>query len=294
MRQSNDSHFIPITSVNAGKGKEVATGVFYYTNQIVNVVMINSAYNNSWVLIDAGMPGSAKHIKHAAAERFGKLNTPAAILLTHGHFDHTGSIVDLLKSWKTPVYAHPLEFPFLTGEMDYPEPDTTVEGGMLARLSSVYPHEAIDIKENLQPLPVGGRVPFLPEWEWIHVPGHAPGQVAFYRSRDRVLISADAIITVRQDKLYNVLMQKQEVNGPPRYLTTDWLAAKASAKKLQELDPAVLIPGHGTAMQGPELKEGLQYLVQNFDSFAIPGHGKFVVKPEDPEPVNAIKHEKTP
>jgi glyoxylase-like metal-dependent hydrolase (beta-lactamase superfamily II) len=279
MKQSKDAHFIPITSVRAGRGKEAAPGVYYYTNQIVNVVMINSTYNNNWVLIDAGMPGAAGHIKQAAARRFGS-SLPAAILLTHGHFDHTGGIVSLLNDWNVPVYAHPLEFPYLTGAADYPEPDTSVEGGVLAKLSSLYPHKTIDISERLHELPVSGKLPFLPEWEWIHVPGHSPGQVAFYRTRDKVLISGDAIITVRQDRLYNVLLQTPEVNGPPRYLTTDWQAAQSSARRLSDLQPETMVPGHGKALSGEPLKQGLQFLIDNFETFAVPSHGKYVAHPE--------------
>ncbi|MDY0395290.1 MBL fold metallo-hydrolase [Virgibacillus halophilus] len=37
-------------------------------------------------------------------------------MLTHGHFDHVGGLVDLVKEWEVPVYAHSLEFPYLTGK----------------------------------------------------------------------------------------------------------------------------------------------------------------------------------
>jgi len=275
MEQSKDNHFIPMTSVNSGKGREVRPGVYYYTNQIVNLAMIGVPGAGSWVLIDAGMPKSGNEIIKEAQERFGD-NPPAAILLTHGHFDHVGSIVDLIYEWNVPVYAHPLEVPFLTGKQAYPEPDTSVEGGLLAKISAIYPHEPIDIGEKLQLLPADGTVPFLPGWQWIHVPGHAPGQVAFFNAADRLLISADAFITVKQDSMYKVLIQKKEVNGPPRYLTTDWDAAYESVKKLQALHPQIVIPGHGSAMEGDELTNGLKKLVDNFQELAVPDYGKFV------------------
>ncbi len=276
MKQSDDSHFIPMTSVHAGDGVEVRPDVFYYTNQIVNVVMIGTPGSEDWVLIDAGMPGASHTLHKVAEKRFGENNPPSAIVLTHGHFDHVGSLVGLLKEWNVPVFAHPLEFPFLSGDMDYPEPDKTVEGGMLAKIASIYPNEAIDISESLQPLPGNGTLPFFEEWKWIHVPGHSPGQVAFFREKDRMLISADAIITVRQDMFYKVLLQKKEINGPPRYFTTDWDAAKQSVNKLAALNPDIMITGHGSHMEGDELKQGLEYLINNFDEVALPKHGKFV------------------
>jgi glyoxylase-like metal-dependent hydrolase (beta-lactamase superfamily II) len=147
------------------------------------------------------------------------------ICCTHGHFDHVGSIVALVSRWRVPVYAHRMQFPFLVGERAYPEPDTSVEGGMLAKISTLYPNEPIDIHEVLQEVPPDGKLPHLPGWNWIHVPGHSPGQIALFRQEDSLLISADAFVTVKQDSMYRVMAQKMEVCGPPVYLTTDWNAA---------------------------------------------------------------------
>jgi glyoxylase-like metal-dependent hydrolase (beta-lactamase superfamily II) len=275
MEQSKDNKFIPMTSVDSGKLREVAPDVAYYTNQIVNLIMIGHP-GSSWVLVDAGMPKSGAEIIRVAEERYGKDNPPAAIILTHGHFDHVGGIVELLLEWNVPVYAHPMEFPFLTGQTAYPEPDTSVEGGMLAKISSIYPNEPIDIHEALQMLPADGSIPALPAWEWIHVPGHSPGQIALFRKSDGILIAADAFVTVEQDSMYKVLVQKAEVCGPPVYLTTDWDTAYDSVKKLAMLQPRIVITGHGTAMQGEELTTGLNNLIENWAEVAVPTHGKWV------------------
>jgi glyoxylase-like metal-dependent hydrolase (beta-lactamase superfamily II) len=274
MHQSGDDKFIPMTSVSSGKVREARSDVSYYTNQMVNVVFIRTA--KGWVLVDAGMPKCGEEIRLVAEDIFGANAKPDAIILTHGHFDHVGGIVHLIEHWNVPVYAHPLEFPFLTGQQSYPEPDTSVEGGMLAKISSIYPNEPVDITPALKGLPGDGSIPHLEGWKWIHTPGHSPGQVALFRESDAALISADAIITVKQDSMYKVLVQKKEVCGPPVYLTTNWHAAYDSVKKLAALNPQIVVPGHGTAMEGEELTEGLKTLVEEFNTVAVPEHGRFV------------------
>ena len=276
MKQSDDNKPIPMTSVSSGKGREVSEDVFYYTDQIVNIVFIGKPGQEKWVLIDAGMPKSGSRIQEVAEERFGKGSRPDAIILTHGHFDHVGGLVELINKWRVPVYAHPLEFPYLTGKLAYPEPDSSVEGGMLAKISSIYPHQPIDISGAVEPLATNHSVNDLAEWKWIHTPGHSPGHVSLYRERDGLLLSGDAFVTVRQDSFYKVLLQKEEVNGPPRYLTNDWKAAKESVRILHALQPTTVIPGHGSAMSGEELREGLDRLKQNFDELAVPDHGRYV------------------
>ena len=273
--RNSDSSYIPMTSISSGKGVEVLNDVFCYTNQIVNVIMLGDPQQGSWILVDAGMPKSGKEIISVAKERFGN-NPPAAIVLTHGHFDHVGGIEDMIEEWEVPVYAHPLEFPFLTGEKDYPKPDPSVEGGLLAKISFIYPISPINIKDHLLPLPSDHTVPNFPDWVWVPSAGHSPGHVSFYRAADRTLISGDAFITVRQDSLYKVLIQKEEINGPPRYLTTDWQAAWESVKNLELLQPNLVLPGHGHPMKGEALKEGLKTLVDQFDRIAIPDHGRYV------------------
>ncbi|MDQ6698569.1 MAG: MBL fold metallo-hydrolase, partial [Acidobacteriota bacterium] len=102
---------------------EIATGVARLPVSIANVYFVGEP--GSWTLVDAGTPDRAKQIKAAAESRFGPGAKPTAIILTHGHFDHAGSARDLAGMWNVPVYAHPLEFPFLKGRSAYPPKDPT-------------------------------------------------------------------------------------------------------------------------------------------------------------------------
>ena len=271
-----DYKYIPTTSVASGIGTEVLPDLYNFTVQIVNIVLIGQQDEKEFVLVDAGMPYSADKIISETEKRFGADSRPKAIILTHGHFDHVGAIIELVRHWDVPVYAHELEMPFLTGQMNYPEPDPSVEGGMVSKMSPMFPIDAINLGSRVKPLPQDGNVPHLPEFKWIHTPGHAPGHISLFRERDKALIVGDAFVTVKQEYLYKVFTQEQEISGPPRYLTTDWVAARESVKQLEALKPSIAITGHGLPMTGDLLADSLRKLVEEFDSIAIPDYGKYV------------------
>ncbi|WP_028411143.1 MBL fold metallo-hydrolase [Bacillus sp. 123MFChir2] len=277
LKSNLDDTILPLTSLSSGSSLEVAPYIYCLCIKIVNVCFVgNPTKQNEWVLIDTGMPKSVDLITELAEEKFGKHSKPKAIILTHGHFDHVGSVIELVKQWNVPVYAHKLEIPYLNGEQDYPNPDGTVEGGVIAKISPLFPNQGIDLGEYIHELPLDGSVPYMPEWSWIHTPGHTRGHVSLFRKRDHFLIAGDAFVTVRQDSLYKVLTQQKELNGPPRYLTTDWESAWESVKTLEKLNPKFVVTGHGLPMTGEELRNELRRLVKNFDKVAIPDYGRYI------------------
>lgn len=277
MNYGEDYKFIPVTSVMSGLGQEVTSDIYSLTIQVVNLCMVgNTNHSQAWTLIDAGMPKSADKIIHEAENRFGTDARPNAIVLTHGHFDHVGAIIELIEHWDVPVYAHELEIPYLTGVKSYPAPDPTVEGGLVAKMSPYFPNEPINLGSHVKPLPSDGTVPSMLEWNWIHTPGHSPGHISLYRQSDGALIAGDAFVTVKQESLFKTLVQDQEISGPPRYLTTDWQQAWDSVKKLSDLKPQIAITGHGMPMKGQELTDNLTKLAIDFDVIAIPKYGRYV------------------
>ena len=90
----------------------------------------------------------------------------------------------------------------------------------------------------------------MPEWRWLHTPGHAPGHISLWREADRALIVGDAFITTAQESAYAVATQQPELHGPPMYFTPNWIAARSSVETLAALQPGIVITGHGPAMEG--------------------------------------------
>ena len=260
---------------------EVAPDLAYKRLAIVNVVFYGApgAGDRNWVLIDAGVGGTTGLIIGAAEERFGAGVRPAAIVLTHGHFDHVGVLEALAERWDAPVYAHELELPYLDGRASYPPPDPSVGGGLMSALSRFYPRGPVNVGGRLQALPADGGVPPMPGWRWVHAPGHTPGQVALWREGDRALIAADAFITTRQESAYAALTQEPEMHGPPMYYTQDWQNARASVERLAALEPEIVVPGHGRAMRGEPMRVALRTLARDFDRVAVPEHGRYVQDP---------------
>jgi glyoxylase-like metal-dependent hydrolase (beta-lactamase superfamily II) len=242
-----------------------------------NIYMIGTA--DRWVLIDTGLPGFAGKIKMLAEERFGSGATPEAIVLTHGHSDHTGSLEALLKFWDVPVYAHTLELPYLTGLSSYPPPDPAIGGGAMSFMSWIFPIAPIHLTCKIIELREHTFIPDLPDWQIIHTPGHSPGHIALFRACDQVLIAGDAFATVDQNSALAVITQKQELHGPPAYFTCDWVAAKRSVQRLSALQPFTAACGHGIPMHGEKLKEKLYALARHFETLAIPSQGRYVKQP---------------
>jgi glyoxylase-like metal-dependent hydrolase (beta-lactamase superfamily II) len=255
---------------------DVAPGVSGLRLLFVNIFAVQRA--TGWTLIDAGLTGSAGIIRKWAQEHMGG-DPPEAIVLTHAHFDHVGALEALLDEWHAPVYVHREEWPYVTGARAYPPPDPSVGGGMMARMSTLFPRGPIALKDEPRELPDDGSIPSLPDWRWIHTPGHSAGHVSLFREADRTLLVGDAFCTTKQESFLAVASQRPELHGPPAYFTTDWNAARESVRRLAALRPAIIAPGHGHPMAGSETTQALHELGERFDEVARPAHGTYVDHP---------------
>jgi len=238
--------------------KTIGQDIILLDCQIANVYFLGDERN--YILIDTGLNNTRHYIKKIIKNKFNN-HIPKAIILTHGHFDHVGSVKYFAQEWKIPVYAHVEEIPYLTGQKNYPEGNPKASKGLVAKISKMFPHTTIKV-DGINPLPPDGTIPYLQEWRYIHTPGHTPGHIALFRDKDRVLISGDAIITTKQELLSSVLTHKEEISEPPKYFTFDFDKAKQSIYKLQQLHPYLLLPSHGKPLNGEKLVEHLNFLIE--------------------------------
>ncbi len=237
----------------------------------VNVFAVTHT-DGSWTLIDAGLPFTEGMIRRWA-EKFYR-RPPNAIVLTHGHFDHVSAAPALAEDWDVPVYAHPLEFPYLTGQKEYPKPNAGAGGGMMSLLSPLYPKGPVQLGSRLLPLAEGANA-VLPGWQVLHTPGHTPGHCSLYHAADRTLLVGDAFCTTSAESFFDAaLAQEPALHGPPSYFTSNWADAQDSVEQLAAMDVAVVAPGHGKPLAGANLSGELRELAVRFREVAVPENRK--------------------
>jgi glyoxylase-like metal-dependent hydrolase (beta-lactamase superfamily II) len=266
---------VEVPEVDVRTMDTIAPGVLGLRIAFVNVFAVTHA-DGSWTLIDAGIPHTATRIQAWAEKHLP--GPPNAIVLTHGHFDHAGSAKELAQLWNVPIYAHPLEHPYLTGKMEYPAPNWKAGGGLMALLSPTYPKGPFDFSDRLRGLPGEGAqlaLADMPGWTLLHTPGHTPGHVSFYRQADATLLVGDAFCTTKPESFFAAaITQHPELHGPPSYFTSDWNAAKASVRKLAALKPRTVVPGHGKPLSGEHVPGALDKLAIDFEQIAEPENVK--------------------
>ena len=124
------------------------------------------------VLIDPG--DEAERILEALHDSGATLES---VWLTHAHFDHVGGLAGVLRAHPVPVHMHPLEAPLHARAVD-----SALRYGIRIDAPPPADHELAD----------GGHVTVgSQELAVIHVPGHAPGHVAFYD--DSVIFGGDCL-----------------------------------------------------------------------------------------------------
>lgn len=92
--------------------------------------------------------------------------TPAAIWLTHAHFDHVGGVAEVSSTFDIPVYLHPADAPLYAAA---------------ARQAAAYGLRIVQPDAPTQPLAEGDQVQVGSlRFRVMHAPGHAPGHVVFH------------------------------------------------------------------------------------------------------------------
>ena len=176
------------------------------------------------VLIDAGRRWDRKRI-------FAELEGVeiSAVALTHVHPDHQGCAKAVCDARGVPLACHAGDVDAMEGRRSVGATDWGL-GRIYDRLWTGPPHKVDRVLAEGDEV-AGFRV--------VHAPGHAPGEVIFFRDSDRVAICGDVIRNM------SYLTTLAGVREPPDGLTPDPAENRRSIRKLAALEPSLILPGHG-------------------------------------------------
>jgi glyoxylase-like metal-dependent hydrolase (beta-lactamase superfamily II) len=192
----------------------------------VNAYLVRE--DDGFTLVDTTVGGGAGKLIAAAAANGGEIRR---IVLTHGHGDHVGSL-DALKQR-------------LGVEVTMPTIDARIHAGEreeFGKLPGSWPKIATrpDVRVS-----GGERIGSL---EVIASPGHSPGHVSYLDTRTRALIAGDAFTSYGAVAVPTHLYWRFPLAA---MATWNRDTAIASARALRQLDPSVLVAGHGPAVRTP-------------------------------------------
>jgi glyoxylase-like metal-dependent hydrolase (beta-lactamase superfamily II) len=174
------------------------------------------------VLIDAGTRWAERRIERQLTAR------PRMLALTHVHPDHQGSAHALCRRWDIPLACHEADAPVMAGRRRM-QPDNFVM--RCSKRLFAGPTWPVD-----RHLAEGDE---LAGFRVLHTPGHTAGHVALFRERDRVAIIGDVLNGM------HLLTMWPGLHEPPRYFSTDWAENRRSIQRVAELEPRLLLFGHG-------------------------------------------------
>ena len=190
-----------------------------------------NAYLVGDVLVDAATRRAGRRILRQLEQR-----DVRAHALTHAHPDHQGATKEVCETLGIPLWC---------GDEDA----DAMQDGTIPESQPRHPVNSLIERFWMgPPHPVARRLHEDDEvagFQVLHVPGHSPGHVAYWREADRALIVGDVITNV------NMRTGRTELHEPQAIFTPDPARNRDSIRRLAELEPALVCFGHGAPLRDP-------------------------------------------
>lgn len=189
-----------------------------------NCYVVAPAAGEECVVVDPGLEVVPQLDELLAEHRL----RPVAVLLTHGHIDHTFSVTPVCGARGIPAYLHPGDEHMLVDPMSGISPQTAAMFG--GRLEWSEP-------DDVKPL-ADGEVLALAGLELTvdHAPGHTQGSVTFRLPHEEV-----PEVMLSGDLLFAGSIGRTDLPGGDHATMLQSLARKV----LPLRDEIVVLPGHG-------------------------------------------------
>jgi glyoxylase-like metal-dependent hydrolase (beta-lactamase superfamily II) len=184
----------------------------------------SSALRQECVVVDPGMEA----VEPLAAMLADNGLVPVAVVLTHGHLDHTFSVLPVCEGYDIPAYLHPADAGMLSDPLRWHGP------GLAALIGQV----ALPDPSEVRPLDDGGTLSLAGvDLTVRHAPGHTQGSVVFSLDLD------DSPGLLAGDVLFAGSVGRVDLPGG------SWESMLGSLRDvvLPMDDDTVVLPGHGPA-----------------------------------------------
>jgi len=181
------------------------------------------------VLIDAGRTWDRRRI---FAELDGR--EISMLALTHVHPDHQGVAKDVCEARGIPLACHAGDVDAMEGRR--PVQEASASNPVNRMIASIWQGPPYKVERVLEE---GDEVA---RFRVVHTPGHSRGHVLFFRESDRVVICGDVIRNM------SYATGLPGIKEPPPLFTYDMEENRRSIRKLAELNPSLILPGHGPAV----------------------------------------------
>jgi hydroxyacylglutathione hydrolase len=179
------------------------------------------------VIVDAATRHSGGRILRQVKGR-----TVGAHALTHAHPDHQGASKELCERLEIPLWCGTADAPAMeSGTFEQPRHAIN----RLIEWAWAGPAHPVSRRLEEGDEIAGFRV--------LHVPGHSPGHVAYWRESDRALVLGDVLNNM------NVSTGRRGLREPKRIFTPDPARNRESARKLAALEPDLVCFGHGPPLR---------------------------------------------
>ena len=222
---------------------KLAPGIHRIGPGLINSYLLEES--GEVTIIDAGAPGYWNDLPTELAAMGRSMEDIRALVLTHAHIDHVGFAERLRSERRVPVSVHELDAKMARGEAK-PQNQKMLGIGLAALRFIRF---ALS-KGMLRAIPIAEvatfgdgatlDVPGAPRV--IHLPGHSEGSAALYLPARDTLFVGDAFATL------NVLSGKIGPQIAP--FGSDLPRARESLRKLERVDAALVLPGHGQPWTG--------------------------------------------
>lgn len=228
---------------------EEADEVFLVQGPASNWIIIRDRAD--FTIIDGGYPADTILVLESVARLGQRAARAAAMVITHGHTDHTGAAAHFAAKYGTPILSCATERPQLLGEEKF---QVTIGAAL------PYLWRPVILRWAVHAIRAGGmqrnNIPTATAWDVetlsslpgtpmpIPTPGHTPGHCAYFLPATKTVISGDALVTGHPIS---------SRSGPqllhPMYHHDPAMALR-SLDALATCGGELILPGHGPAYHG--------------------------------------------